>query len=135
MADTEQQLGEKVLDHVDSWMIGLGHVIKELAQQLGVAAEHVYEVYTKQVFAEGLVWSVLILIGIASLIWFVKFVWNKTVNMEEVDRQLVRSFGTIIPIIGIVVLALFLPHNVLKIINPEYYTIQDLVNMVTTISK
>lgn len=131
-----QQLSNQVLEHVDKWMTGLGQVIQDLAKQLGIAAEHVYEVYTKQQFAEGIVGILLSLVGIGTLIWFIKFVWRITAKFnDDINRAFVRTFGTAMPFIAIAIIgSAVLPISLLKAINPEYYTINDLLDMVRSLA-
>jgi hypothetical protein len=131
-----QQIDNQILEHVDKWMSGIGQVIKELAKQLGIAAEHVYEVYTKQQFAEGIVGTLLSLVGIGTLIWFIKFVWRTTAKFnDDGNRAFVRTFGTGIPLIAIAIIgSAVLPISLLKVINPEYYTINDLLELVRSLA-
>lgn len=126
----DKKLSEKIWEQSVEWVDEIGSVITELAKQLGVASEHVYTIYTKQVFFEGLVKAsasafFVILLFIATLVtWFV------TRKYEEEAKWIPRLVSTfLLLLIGSLVIADGLIPNLLKTLNPEYYTIKQIMEM------
>lgn len=128
----KNQLSQQIWEKTSGWIDGIGTVVNQLAKQLGVAAAHVYEVYTRQMFVEGITYAVFsITIAIASLIVMVKsFKWSKG-KMDSDDRSFVLSFAVLAGL-GIffgMIFGLAIP-NIMKAANPEYYTMKEIFDMV-----
>lgn len=130
-------------DKAVNWLMDradkLGGFIDELAKQLGVAATHVYEVLVKQQYVEGISLGVKsgITILLILLTWYLvnKLVFKKYEFIEDETGLgfLVWIFGVVlafvtlmfaIDIVGDITLA------VKKLMNPEYYALQDLMDFV-----
>lgn len=130
-------------DKAVNWLMDradkLGGFIDELAKQLGVAATHVYEVLVKQQFVDGvsLLLKAAVWIGITLLVWFIvnKFViknWKRWEYQEEVQFLL----GLVIA--AAIIMSCIVGWNVVdwitlgvkKLLNPEYYALQDLMDFV-----
>lgn len=128
-----KDLSEKVWEKTSQWIDGVGIVIKEMAKQLGVAAEHVYEVYTKQMFAEGLT-TILMYSGFTLIALALSFVIYRFIKKDKHADNLDLLFFSAIPIaIWFLLSLIFSPEiheAILKMINPEYYTMKDLLEMV-----
>lgn len=130
-------------DKAVNWLMDradkLGGFIDELAKQLGVAATHVYEVLVKQQFVEGVSLGVKsgITILLILLTWYLvnKLVFKRYEFIEDETGLgflvwifgAALAFGTLlfaIDIVGDITLA------VKKLLNPEYYALQDLMDFV-----
>lgn len=102
---------------------------------LGQGAKHGYEIYVKQQVAEGVVYTGLYTLAILVII-FICYCLIKKLNKEDIyntevnkkDDVFFHYFITcvvlIIPIVAIVSMVAELPHNIMQIINPEYYAIK-----------
>ncbi|AOZ62183.1 hypothetical protein QCM8_265 [Bacillus phage QCM8] len=130
-------------DKAVNWLMDradkLGGFIDELAKQLGVAATHVYEVLVKQQYVEGISLGVKsgITILLILLTWYLvnKLVFKKYEFIEDETGLgflvwilgVILAFVTLmfaIDIVGDITLA------VKKLMNPEYYALQDLMDFV-----
>lgn len=127
----KKELSEKIWEKSAEWVDEIGRVIGELAKQLGVASEHVYTVYTKQIFFEGLVKASIsggfvILLFLANL-----FVWFSTRKHSEEGKWVPRIIGAIVFLfISLMIVPEVFVPNALKALNPEYYTIKEIVDMI-----
>lgn len=120
-----EQIFDKASEYIDA-----------IAANLGVAAEHVYTLMTKQMMVEGIVYSLvlpitlilLILVSIKSVKWTIR-------NWSEVDVAAETAIISCLIILGIIdmiviLLNLFLlPEYVMQIFNPEYYVIKEIMSM------
>ena len=122
-----QQIQERVVAFIDT-----------LAASLGVAAEHVYTVLNQQMVLEGYAAFVtivsLIIMGGIMLRMGVGFhkvneaKSERTVTTREDATAFFTTFlGVLILVIGFVLLLTVGPTAVLKITNPEYYVIKELL--------
>jgi len=129
----------------------VGEYIDALAKNLGVAAEHVYKVLVQQQLAEGiggLLVSLLInIVCILVLSKLVKVYRNAEYreiefgfSMKKVPQNKQAEFvymGDGVPfwvfgILSIIVLGIMIPiaHDfVLRLINPEYYAIKEIMDV------
>lgn len=127
-----KDISEKVWEKTSEWIDGIGVVVKEMAKQLGVAAEHVYEVYTKQMFAEGL--TTILMYFLFTLIAIVlSFIIYRFLNKDIKEEKDLLFFPAIPIILWILMSLMFSPElheAILKMINPEYYTMKNLLEMV-----
>ncbi len=117
-------MNEKIYNDVSS-------AIAVLSQKLGVAAEHVYGVLVRQQVAEGifsLVAIALCIIGIFIASKFAKYGLSIYEKHEDTAFLIVIIAGA-----GIIIMlsaSIFNTSGVLKIVNPEYYAIQEITKMV-----
>lgn len=128
----KEPLKQQIWDQSKEWMNAIGDVITQMAKQLGVGAEHVYRVYTQQMFVEGIVYSVVSLAIIVTLITLMVKIYKWTDNWDDEEGILFcRIFGTVIGIVGVMLLIfiVFVPYT-LQALNPEYYTLQYLMETV-----
>lgn len=110
-------------------------IIDSMAAKLGVAADQVIEVYSKQVIVEGVqqlvLAAVLITLAIVSAVLFAKFAKNAAEYFDE--YEIFAFFYCIILLIvmvfGLVSLCVDVPEGIGKLVNPEYYMIKDIVSM------
>lgn len=121
-----EQLVEKITTYIDQLSVGLG-----------VAAEHVYGVMVRQLIVEGIVYSTLLLTLIIGLtIAVVKLAKLTIRNWEDVEYSDFHTsvtgawvVGGIAYIIILLICAFNLPHELMKIGNPEYYVIREFLNV------
>lgn len=136
------QLSQQIWDKTSGWIDGIGTVVNQLAKQLGVAAAHVYEVYTRQMFVEGLTYSIIsFTIAITVLILIIKtYKWVAKYN-DGYDEW---GEGSVILVIFVtlaggglffgMIFGVF-TENIMKVFNPEYYTMKEIFDMVKSATK
>jgi hypothetical protein len=132
----QTKLSEKIWEKSSGWVDQIGVVIGKMAHQLGVASEHVYEVYTKQVFFEGLVYSSLSALFILILVIANIVVWVNTRYSDNDNKWFARGIAFVVLFIfgGMIAMEGLVP-NLLKVFNPEYYTIKEIMNMLKGVVK
>ena len=127
----QQKLSEQIWEKSSEWVDQIGVVIGDLAKQLGVATEHVYTVYTKQVFYEGVVYASVSAAILFALILVNIITWFVTRKYEGEAKWGTRIIAGIIMLIaGSVLTYEGLVPNLLKAFNPEYYTIKTIVEQI-----
>lgn len=134
---SKEKLSEKIWEQSSEWVNQIGVVIGDLAKQMGVATEHVYTVYTKQIFFEGIVWASFSLLFILIALSLLVYVWFTTRNIQDVfDKTFSRVIATVVGLIIIGLLGFYgLVPNLLKVFNPEYYTIKTIIDQIGTMVK
>lgn len=118
---------EKVTQYIDS-----------LAASLGVAATHVYETMVRQMVVEGVVYSVvltLLLIGVSVAgVRLIKLTFARRETIYRNDWEAPVFIGWTIGGLGYVILSIVVvsvvPESVMKIFNPEYFVIRDILSVV-----
>ena len=98
--------------------------LTSMASQLGVALPELWGILIKQQYVEA-VQSFVLFIGMVFIVYFVfKFkVFNK---MNDYNLETFVVFGAVIYCFIFFFTILFLMSGIGKIINPEYYAIQDI---------
>lgn len=138
----KKELSQQIWEKTSGWIDGIGDVVNQLAKQLGVAAGHVYEVYTRQMFVEGLIYSIIALIIIIADIIIVPKVYKWTKPWDEKWRDgsdgriAVCALATIAGI-GLffgMVFGVLIPYA-MQAANPEYYTMKEIFDMVKSAAK
>lgn len=108
----------------------LSEALEKLGQKLGVAAEHVYAVLVSQMKAEsisGLVmWSCVFLVCLFLTAVLIK----KGKDVTEDDVGLLLAGLVFFFALNTISLA-FIRYNILKFINPEYYALKEIFEMLT----
>lgn len=122
-----QQLQERAINLIDT-----------LAAQLGVAAEHVYTVLGKQMFLEGLVvlitltFAMVLTGGLARMTWrrWVPYTEKSHTDESEDALMIFLVFVSVIALLATTV-ATFMegPVAIMKLLNPEYYVIKELLSV------
>lgn len=120
-------VGEKALDQATKY-------IDAMAAELGVAAGHVYETLVTQAFAEGLAFLipqlVLLLAAITGIVVAVK---NRSGSFNYFGGLNEKGTGLLVAIIICafiaVVVTFCLPGSVMRVVNPEYYAIREILNV------
>jgi uncharacterized membrane protein YidH (DUF202 family) len=133
----QTKLSEKIWEKSSGWVDQIGVVIGKMAHQLGVASEHVYEVYTKQIFFEGVVWSSVYVFFVLLLTVAYIILWVNTKNIKDRwgERDLesiwfARGMGfLVVGVISALIITQGLVPSLFKVFNPEYYTIKEIINM------
>ncbi|KAA6450976.1 hypothetical protein [Bacillus swezeyi] len=118
--------------------VNVREIINELSTRLGVAAEHVYEVLVKQQVINGII-TIAFMVGALILfgIMFPKFLrkgvqHQKTLSSSydsNPDMNIAWSLGGIL-LFTIVLSLIFIPIGINQIINPEYYAIKDILDLI-----
>lgn len=116
-------------------------ILQELAKNLGVAREFLWEVLIKQQYIDGFTSLFLAIIGLVGL-WgiykFSKWLYKKDKDFENnryKDSYHSDNLGWIIfvTLIGIVCIILFLCgiiETINHFANPEYQALKDIMNMI-----
>jgi hypothetical protein len=102
----------------------VAQVIEEMAKGLGLAVEHVYTILVNQMFYEGLVFSLICILGIFLTSLLIYLLWTKA---SDEGLQVV---GTIMLGVLLVFTFVSLPNNLLKVFNPEYYAIKFIIESI-----
>lgn len=106
--------------------------ISTLAEKLGVAASHVYEVLVRQAFYEGLTASILIGVLLLGLLCLGLFFWfYVTPKIESDDNRIAANVFFVMALaFGLGISGYHLNQNLVKIFNPEYYAIKTILEAV-----
>lgn len=108
------------------------NAIKPVAEKIGEGAAHLYEIYVKQMFAEGL--AGLIASGVVVIIIIIGIVaWKKYAAKPDADDDVLAMtavFGGMISLFALVMVMAFLTTNLTMIINPEYHAVQRILETV-----
>jgi hypothetical protein len=111
--------------------------IDTMSVKLGVAAQHLYEVLTRQSIVEGItyliLYPVLFAISLIGLIYSLKF-YRKFDNERRFDEEYMAIaaaciFG-ILTAIMFIALIIEVPEAIGQLVNPEYYAIQHLLDAI-----
>lgn len=126
-------------ERVDTYTEKIGDAIAELAKQLGVASEYVFELLVKQQIADGII-SILLFIGVLVLtILLSTKVWNYVRNLDDIDEDVIMVvlgiFIVVLSVIALIQLVFFVPTGIKQIINPEYYAIKEATNLISGLFK
>ena len=106
--------------------------IAVLAQKLGVAAEHVYATLVRQQIVEGIAAIAAIiaaLIGICVVVILGKLCFKLDNEGHEWPVVIIGCIAAVILVFSIGTLVIS-PSDILKLFNPEYYAIQEIIKMV-----
>lgn len=126
-----EKLSEKIWEQSSEWIDQIGVVIGGLAKQLGVATEHVYTVYTKQVFFEGVIYASATAFFLLVLILGNIITWFVTRNSYGEEKWVARIIAAVVLLfVGSLITFEVLVPNLLKAFNPEYYTIKTIVDQI-----
>lgn len=113
--------------------------IVALASSLKVGAEHVYEVLVRQQIVYGVVFLIVLLIGIYLTTNWLKNYKNKDEEWSDgTDPTGIGFFRTIQIIVAVIMMGIGIFHIdtiMTGFINPEYGAIQDVIEMVKDIQK
>lgn len=121
--------------------------IEELANSLGVAAEHVYELLVRQQVISGIVGITvggLILIAGLAIIFFtivamIKAEWvggtysktpsNKYASYLELGDGFVFQLVVALSIVAVIICTFVVSGSIMQLINPEYYAIREIMDV------
>lgn len=127
---SKEKLSEKIWEQSSEWIEQVGTVVGDLAKQLGVATEHVYTVYTKQIFFEGVVSASYNAFFMIILLIAIIITWILTRNIDDESKWIAR---VIVSFVGFGLIALIgdsFVGNLVRVLNPEYYTIKEIIEQV-----
>ena len=113
----------------------LDEYLGALANQAGVAAEHFYPIFVRQQTIEGFVGLVLILLFSIVVFVFLRMGFNNIVNFQNDNAAGIKCpLGFIGGVVLTIILLCILLNDgstvVGKIVNPEYFAVKSLVEMV-----
>ena len=113
-------------------------LLESFAASLGVATEHVYAVLVRQMQLEAIVYLVLtVLMVVALAVALRRFVpaFKVAINCSYADEDklyppaFVWGAISLVLLIGVAIMAVdVMPVSILKLQNPEYYAIKELLN-------
>lgn len=109
--------------------------IAALAESLGVAAEHVYEVLVKQQTVEAIIYLIILLIGVACFIILFKTI--PKMEFKDMDPATPKDTTYLILCIGVGIIGIFticaglmnIGTIITGFINPEYSAIKEIMEM------
>ena len=115
----------------------IAEYIETLAQQLGVAVTHLYEVMARQQIAEGIAYGLLCLVIVVVVPIIVykmaRLTFRKWSEIYEEDGEFIIMvawlFGGIGSAVVFVISLLSLPEYVMHVINPEYYVVKEILEV------
>jgi len=123
-------LVEKFGDKMDQYF-------QALADKAGVATDHFWPIFVKQQYIEGISLLVLLMIGFIACVLLFRMGINHVENFDSrnypksTPKVLIGFIaGTILSAIVFIGFATEGSATIGKIINPEYYAVQSLVQMV-----
>jgi hypothetical protein len=134
---TQDKLVNYLMDRTDKF----GNYISELAKQLGVAAEHVYGVLIRQQYTEAV--GLFVQSGLYILIWIA--IWITIAKFWKMAKRYNDGNGdesgliamTVVTIIGTIAFLFCFVDIIddiklatMKIINPEYYALKDIMDFI-----
>lgn len=116
-------------------------VIKQMSQAMGVAAEHLYAVLVRQMFAEGVAGfvtdSLLTVALVVSIVTLVRWgLWlygndsRRGSDFHDFGYPLLASIGGGVLVVLLVCVVSSIETSVLKMVNPEYYAIERVIDKV-----
>ncbi|PEM08545.1 hypothetical protein [Bacillus wiedmannii] len=105
-------------------------MIEELAKQLGVAAEHVYTVFTKQMIIEG--WTFIGMVAIFTLL-FAAATILLIKKADDIDETPLVFCGVLLLCADAITIGtwFFVGEAIQKIHNPEYWAMKEIIKAVT----
>lgn len=113
----------KIIEYIDG-----------LASSLGVAAEYVYALLTRQMLTEGIVYSTLFLAVIAALALSARKVFAYCTELsDDYHGEIAEAISVVyvVACVGVAVASFFfLPESIMKIFNPEYYAIKSILDAI-----
>ncbi|WP_099301938.1 hypothetical protein [Bacillus sp. Marseille-P3800] len=123
-------MNEEVLDKVTDY-------IDAIAENLGVAAEHVYPLMVEQMVLEGWIAGGSLIISTVLFCLMFGFALKYTIkhwdDLYHSDNEIWTVVGCLI--LGVIALILLIasfasvPTYIMKIMNPEYYVFKDLISI------
>lgn len=113
-----------------------GELVTNLAEKMGQTGTHIYEVFVRQQYVDGLGnligFSVFAVVALIGLVLAYKFSKNfKYSGYDEAEARIFSFFGILIVwCISWAFLIGGIATSIKKMINPEYYAIQQIVETV-----
>ncbi len=109
--------------------------IETLASSLGVAAEHVYGILVRQQVAEGV--TTLIMFGVVYLV--LGIVVGVAVKKSDFDYECIANYVAVIGCIVLIFVSVFafvdVGDAIMKVMNPEYYAIKEIMDVIKGATK
>lgn len=130
----QEGLKKEIWEQSKEWIDAVSQVVNEMASKLGVASEHIYKIYTKQMFYEGLMEVVSSILFSALVI--VLFYYLSKFLYRTAEKTADGGYHVFNLILGIAVLLTVsfqlndIRVGAMMMFNPEYYTMKDLLDSV-----
>lgn len=107
----------------------ISKALQPLAEKLGESAEYLYGVYVKQMLTEGVIYGVASLVAAIALV-FISLKIIKHLKSTLSDYDIEATLTVIVLTAMFFGLSVLATTNIGKIINPEYYAIERIVDQV-----
>ena len=126
----------QIIENIGDKLSGCFNV---LAEKAGVAADHFYPIFVRQQMIESVTTLVFISLGLIFTVWLFRMgVGNlKEANCGSENQNITTgkafvgfSLGAILALVLLMVIGENGTQLFAKILNPEYYAVQSLINMV-----
>lgn len=112
-------------------------VINNLSEKLGVTAEYILPVMTRAKFTEGIMGVTVTLVILFFIAYFAltKLKCLTFEKLEDMDSDLAGCYivGALIGFVVFVILLVLLPVQLQKILNPEYYAIKEVLELLRVV--
>lgn len=104
--------------------------IDRLAESLGVATEYILEVLIMQKVTEAIVFgSFTLIVSLACIVGAYAFI-KKFISVDKNKEDATGwGFGVFFSITGALVFGAIFCVNLIKLINPEYYALKDILDI------
>lgn len=141
------EVGEEVVNVTKDLGTAIGNVISTMAEKLSVPVAHVYEVFTKQQVIEGWSYIIGLLTGVIFFTIIIVLAYKSRNKIDKHEKPIglfcEENFAlativifSLIPVATTMLIFLANLQTVIgKIINPEYFVIQDITQMVKDIMR
>jgi hypothetical protein len=108
------------------------NAIKPVAEKIGEGAAHLYQVYVRQVYVEGVVClTVGLPISLAVLVASIYILKSGMKAYQEDGEGEIRvGVACLLLLISLVSIAAFASDGVMRLLNPEYYAIDRILSTV-----
>lgn len=119
------QFQQKIMEYIDS-----------IAHGLGVASQFVFETLVRQKIIEGWVYLSTVVAIVAIGLGVSIYMWSSIRNdMKKYDTDFddhitTLSIMAIILFVVVLIGSMGIPYNVMKICNPQYYALKDILDVV-----
>jgi hypothetical protein len=118
---------------IDKYSDKIGAFLESTAEALKVPVAHVYEILVRQAIAEAITYTIVGILGIISMFICIKFlVKEEEIKRDTYDFPLYGIVGGGIGIAGLMFLVVFafsINNIVTGFVNPEYYAIHEILDI------
>ena len=128
-------MGNEVWERVDGYTEKIGSAISELANQLGVAREYVFQLLVRQQITDAIVELLLFgaLIGLIVLLIIKGLPKAREFDDRVNDEFFIVTLLSVVAVLSFILLlqSIFVvPDAIKQLINPEYYAIKEAFKLI-----